>query len=59
MSGIHRNKPEFINVIQQWDEVVFPGTETSVVGRKSSDAENEVDREIERMEDEDDEHVGL
>lgn len=55
MSGIHRNKAEFINIIQQWDEVVFPGTETSIVARKSSsgDTENEIDREIERMEDED------
>ncbi len=58
MSGIHRNKAEFINIIQQWDEVVFPGTETSIIGRKSSsgDIENEIDREIERMEDEDNEH---
>jgi hypothetical protein len=58
MSGIHQGKEEFINVIQQWDEVVFPGTETSIVARKSSsgDAENEIDREIERMEDENNEH---
>ena len=57
MSGIHRNKAEFINIIQQWDEVVFPGTETSIVGCKSSsgDTGNEIDREIERMEDEDSE----
>ena len=58
MSGIHHNKEEFINIIQQWDEVVFPGMETSIVARKSSsgDAENEIDREIQRMEDEDNEH---
>jgi hypothetical protein len=57
MSGIHRNKAEFINVIQQWDEVVFPGTET-IVGHKSSsgDTKNEIDREIKRMEDEDNEY---
>ncbi len=61
MSGIHRNKAEFINIIQQWDEVVFPGTETSIIGRKSSsgDIENEIDREIERMEDEDNEHWAI
>jgi len=53
-SGLHRNKAEFINIIQQWDEVVFPGTETSIVASKSSsgDTENEVDKEIERMDDE-------
>ncbi|KAF8149893.1 hypothetical protein B0H34DRAFT_731613 [Crassisporium funariophilum] len=53
-SGLHRDRAEFINVIQQWDEVVFPSTETSiVVGHSSSgDTENEVDREIGRMDDE-------
>jgi hypothetical protein len=53
-SGLHRNKAEFVNIIQQWDEAVFPGTETSIVANKSSggDAENEVDKEIERMDDE-------
>ena len=54
MIGIYKNKPEFINIIQQWDEVVYPGTETSIVARASGgDAVNEIDREIERMEDED------
>ena len=55
ISEIHRSKAEFINIIQQWDEIVFPGTETSIVARKNSggDAENEIDREIERMQDED------
>lgn len=53
--GLHRNKAEFINIIQQWDETVFPGTETSIVFSKSSsgDTENEVEKEIERMDDED------
>jgi len=53
-SGLHRNKAEFVNIIQQWDEAVFPGTETSIVANKSlgGDAENEVDKEIERMDDE-------
>jgi hypothetical protein len=51
MSGIHHGKTDFINIIQQWDEAVFPGTETSIVARKSSTGgENEIDREIERME---------
>jgi hypothetical protein len=52
MSGIHQGKAEFINIIQQWDEAVFPGTETSIVARRSSSGgtENEIDREIERME---------
>lgn len=33
---------------------MFPGTETSIVAGKSSsgDTENEIDREIERMDDE-------
>ena len=54
MIGIYKNKPEFINITQQWDEVVFLGTETSIVARASGgDAVNEIDREIERMEDED------
>ena len=53
-NGIHRDKAEFINIIQEWDEVIFPGTETSIVGRKTSiDNQNEIDREIERMDDED------
>jgi hypothetical protein len=54
-NGLQLNKAEFINVIQQWDEAVFPGTETSIVAHKtSSDAtENEIDEEIERMNDED------
>ncbi|KDR73367.1 hypothetical protein GALMADRAFT_72893, partial [Galerina marginata CBS 339.88] len=53
-NGLHRDRAEFVNIIQQWDEVVFPGTETSiVVGHSSSgDTENEVDREIGRMDDE-------
>jgi hypothetical protein len=53
-NGLQRDKPEFINIIQQWDEVVFPGTETSIVSRKTSsgDTENEIDKEIERMNDE-------
>ena len=61
MNGIHRNKAEFINIIQQWDEVVFPGTETSIVARKTSsrDTENEIDREIERMEDKDNEYWAI
>ena len=52
MSGIHHGKAEFINIIQEWDEAIFQGTETSIVGSRSSsgDAENEIDREIERME---------
>jgi hypothetical protein len=54
MTGMYKNKPEFINIIQQWDEVIFPGTETSIVTRASDDdARNEIDRE--RMEDEDNE----
>lgn len=53
MNGIHRDKVEFINIIQEWDEAIFPGTETSIVSRKTSaDDENEIDREIERMGDE-------
>lgn len=50
-SGLHRDKAEFVNIIQQWDEVIFPSTETSIVAGKSSsnDMENEVYREIERM----------
>jgi hypothetical protein len=54
-NGLQHNKAEFINVIQQWDEAVFPGTETSIVAGKtsSSDTENEIDKEIERMNDED------
>lgn len=61
MNGVHKNKAEFINIIQQWDEIVFPGTETSIVARKSSsgDSENEIDREIKRMEDEDNEHWAI
>lgn len=53
-SGLHRDKAEFINIIQRWDEIIFPGTETSIVSNKSSsgDIENEIDREIERMDDE-------
>lgn len=53
--GLQRNKEDFINVIQQWDEVIFPGTDTSIVARKTSsaDTENEIDKEIERMDDED------
>lgn len=53
MSGIHQNKADFISIIQQWDEVIFPGTETSIVGRGGGDVENEIDKEIARMEDED------
>jgi hypothetical protein len=57
MSGIHHNKVEFISIIQQWDEVVFPGTETSIIGRcRGGEVENEIDKEIERMEDEDNVH---
>ena len=54
-SGIHRKKAEFINIVQEWNEVVFPGTETSIFAPKVStaDTENEIDREIERMDDED------
>ena len=54
-NGLQRGKEEFINVIQQWDEVVFPGTDTSIVARKlsSGDTENEIDKEIEKMDDED------
>lgn len=53
MNGIHRDKVEFINIVQEWDEAIFPGTETSIVGRKTSaDDENEIDREIERMDNE-------
>jgi hypothetical protein len=53
-NGLHRDGAEFVNVIQRWDEVMFPGTETSIVAEKfsSGDTENEVDREIERMDDE-------
>ena len=52
MSGIHHGKAEFINIIQEWDKAIFQGTEMSIVGHRSSsgDAENEIDREIERME---------
>jgi hypothetical protein len=54
MSGIHHGKTDFINIIQQWDEAVFPETEMSIVARKSSTGgENEINREIERMEMED------
>jgi hypothetical protein len=58
MSGIHLGKADFINIIQQWDEAIFPGTETSIVARKSSSggAENEIDREIEMMEMEDEDN---
>jgi len=58
MNGVHRNKAEFINIIQEWDKVIFLGTETSIVACKdSSGDENEVDREIERMNDEDSNNV--
>ncbi|KAG5650060.1 hypothetical protein H0H81_000904 [Sphagnurus paluster] len=52
-TGIHQDRPEFVNIIQQWDEVVFPGTSTSIVANRSSNGNNqsEVDREIERMDD--------
>ena len=54
-NGLQLNKAEFINIIQQWDEVVFPGMETSIVAHKTSSGGtgNEVDEEIERMNDED------
>lgn len=52
-NGLELNKAEFVNIIQQWDEIVFPGTETSIVARSSGDTENEIDQEIERMNDED------
>jgi hypothetical protein len=57
MSGVRLGKADFINIIQQWDEAIFPGTETSIVARKDSNggAENEIDREIEMMEMEDNE----
>lgn len=57
MSGVRLGKADFINIIQQWDEDIFPGTETSIVARKNSSggAENEIDREIEMMEMEDNE----
>ena len=56
-NGLQLNKAEFINIIQQWDEVVFPGMETSIVANKTSSGGtgNEVDEEIERMNDEDSE----
>lgn len=56
-NGLQLNKAEFVNIIQQWDEVVFPGTETSIVANKTSSGGtgNEVDEEIERMNDEDSE----
>ena len=56
-NGLQLNKAEFINIIQQWDEVVFPGTETSIVAHKTSSGGtgNEVDEEIKRMNDEDSE----
>ena len=53
-NGLQLNKAEFIKIIQQWDEVVFPGTKTSIVASKTSDDnENKIDKEIERMNDED------
>ena len=53
-NGLQLSKAEFVNVIRHWDETIFPGTETSIVGKTSSgDTENEVDAEIERMNDED------
>ncbi len=53
-NGLQQDKEEFINIIQQWDEIIFPGTDASIVARKtsSSDTENEIDKEIERMDDE-------
>jgi hypothetical protein len=58
MIGLHHGKADYINIIQQWDEAVFPGTETSIVARNSSSggAENEIDREIEMMEMEDEDN---
>ena len=55
ISGVRHNKADFINIIQQWDEAVFPGTEMSIVACKSSigGTKNEVDREIKMMEMED------
>jgi hypothetical protein len=57
-NGLQLSKAEFINVIHHWDETIFPGTETSIVGNiraSSGDTENlnEIDAEIERMNDED------
>ena len=53
--GLQLNKAEFINIIQQWDEDVFPGTETSIVAHRtpSGGTEDEIDKESERMNDED------
>ena len=54
MTGILCRKVAFIHIIQQWDEAIFPGTDSSFVGKSSSGGmENEIDQEIEMMEMED------
>ena len=53
-NGLQLNKAEFINIIQQWDDIVFPGTATSIVASSTTSGrtENEIDEEINRMNDE-------